>query len=239
MNPISITVTGRLGDDPRTFTTRDGTDGVELRLALDIPARGAGEGITRWIKVTAFGLLATRTGESVRKGDRVTVVADDLIAEAWAATGTGEPGHDLVGLDRVPDLLVGVVDGLAQGIDRGVAGHVVVEMGQRPDDDVAGDVAGGHAAHPIGNGKQPRPGVHGILVSVPDEPAVAARRITHGECHGLSSRDVRPMRIGTPRGTGVGAVTLARSRYVPLVEPRSSTNHCPDRGTSRACRAEA
>jgi single-stranded DNA-binding protein len=91
MNPISITVTGRLGDDPRTFTTRDGTDGVELRLALDIPARGAGEGVTRWIKVTAFGLLATRTGESVRKGDRVTVVADDLIAEAWAATGTGEP----------------------------------------------------------------------------------------------------------------------------------------------------
>ena len=92
MNPISITVTGRLGDDPRTFTTRDGTDGVELRLALDIPARGAGEGITRWIKVTAFGLLAIRTGESVRKGDRVTVVADDLIAEAWAATGTGEHG---------------------------------------------------------------------------------------------------------------------------------------------------
>ena len=42
MNPISITVTGRLGDDPRTFTTRDGTDGVELRLALDIPARGPG-----------------------------------------------------------------------------------------------------------------------------------------------------------------------------------------------------
>jgi single-stranded DNA-binding protein len=54
-------------------------------------ASPSGEGITRWIKVTAFGLRATRTGESVRKGDRVTVVADDLIAEAWAATGTGEP----------------------------------------------------------------------------------------------------------------------------------------------------
>jgi single-stranded DNA-binding protein len=71
MNPISITVTGRLGDDPRTFTTRDGTEGVELRLALDIPARGSGEGVTRWIKVTAFGLLATRTGESVRKGAKL------------------------------------------------------------------------------------------------------------------------------------------------------------------------
>jgi single-stranded DNA-binding protein len=91
MNPISITVTGRLGDDPRTFSTRDGTDGTELRLALDLPARGSGEGITRWVKVTAYGLLATRTAESVRKGDRVTVLADDFVAEAWAATGSGEP----------------------------------------------------------------------------------------------------------------------------------------------------
>ena len=91
MNPISITVTGRLGDDPRTFSTRDGTDGVELRLALDLPARGTGDGITRWVKVTAFGMLATRTAESVHKGDRVTVLADDFVAEAWTATGSGEP----------------------------------------------------------------------------------------------------------------------------------------------------
>jgi single-stranded DNA-binding protein len=92
MNPISITVTGRLGDDPRQFTTRDGTDGVELRLALDLPSRiPGGDGITRWVKVTAFGLLASRTAESVRKGDRVTVLADDLFAEAWVATGNGEP----------------------------------------------------------------------------------------------------------------------------------------------------
>lgn len=38
MNPISITVTGRLGDDPRKFSTLDGTDGVELRLAVETPA---------------------------------------------------------------------------------------------------------------------------------------------------------------------------------------------------------
>ena len=92
MDPISITVTGRLGDDPRPFTTRDGTPGVELRLALDLPSRTpGGDSITRWVKVTAFGLLASRTAESVRKGDRVTVLADDFTAEAWAATGTGEP----------------------------------------------------------------------------------------------------------------------------------------------------
>ena len=91
MNPIAITVTGRLGDDPRTFTTRDGTTGVELRLALDLPSRvPGGDGITRWVKVTAFGLLAERTAASVGKGDRVTVIADDLIAEAWAANNSGE-----------------------------------------------------------------------------------------------------------------------------------------------------
>ena len=81
MNPIAITVTGRLGDDPRVFTTRDGTAGVELRLAVEIPGRD--QNITRWVKVTAFGLLASRTAESVRKGDRVTVIADDLTAETW------------------------------------------------------------------------------------------------------------------------------------------------------------
>jgi single-stranded DNA-binding protein len=68
VNPIAITVTGRLGDDPRTFTTRDGTPGLELRLALEIPGR-SGDNLTRWIKVTAFGVLAARTAASVGKGD--------------------------------------------------------------------------------------------------------------------------------------------------------------------------
>jgi single-stranded DNA-binding protein len=86
VNPITVTVTGRLGDEPRSFTTHDGTAGVELRLAVDLPARTGGEGVTRWIKVSAFGLLASRTAESVRKGDRVTVIAEDLLAEAWLST---------------------------------------------------------------------------------------------------------------------------------------------------------
>jgi single-stranded DNA-binding protein len=92
MNPITVTVTGRLGDDPRTFTTRDGTAGVELRLALDLPSRvPGGDGVTRWVKVTAFGMLAKRAAASVGKGDRVTVIADDLMAEAWTSTNSGEP----------------------------------------------------------------------------------------------------------------------------------------------------
>jgi single-stranded DNA-binding protein len=87
VNPITVTVTGRLGDEPRSFTTHDGTAGVELRLAIDLPARtNGGDSVTRWIKVSAFGLLASRTAASVRKGDRVTVIAEDLLAEAWLST---------------------------------------------------------------------------------------------------------------------------------------------------------
>jgi single-stranded DNA-binding protein len=92
VNPITVTVTGRLGADPRTFTLSDNTPGVELRLAVDLPPRGEnGRETTRWVKVTAYGLLATRTAASVRTGDRVTVIAEDLIAEAWIAR---EPGSD-------------------------------------------------------------------------------------------------------------------------------------------------
>ena len=174
-------------------------------------------------------------------GPRVADVhhAELAAAEEHAGQRGAHAFHGRVLVDRVADLLVGRVDRLPQRVHRGIAGHIVVEVREGADHDVARDVTGGHAAHSVGDGEQPRPGVHGVLVPVSDQAAVAAGRIAHCECHGLSSREVRPMRIGTPRGTGVGAVTLARSRYVPLVEPRSSTNHCPDRGTSLACRAEA
>ena len=105
-----------------------------------------------------------------------------------------------------------VLDGRAQRVDQGVARDVLVERRHGTDDDVAGDVTGGHAAHAVGDGEQPRPGVDGVLVAVSDQTAVAAGRIAQGQSHGRNSREVRPMRIGTPRGTGVGPVTLARSR---------------------------
>jgi single-stranded DNA-binding protein len=94
MNPIAVTVTGTLGTDPRTFTLRDGTAGVELRLALDLPPRGEnGKEIVRWVKVTAYGVLAAHTARSVRTGDRVTVTADDLTAESWVAKDTDQDGR--------------------------------------------------------------------------------------------------------------------------------------------------
>src|SRR5215213_1945832 len=44
------------------------------------------------------------------------------------------------------------------------------------------------------------------------------------------------MRIGWPGLTSSGPCTRCWSRYVPLVEPRSSTYHWPPRLVSRACR---
>jgi single-stranded DNA-binding protein len=91
MNPISITVTGHLGDAPRQFSTNDGTAGIDLRLAVEVPRRnGSGDSITRWVKVTAFGALARHVGESVGKGDRVIVQAYDFNADAWTAEVDGQ-----------------------------------------------------------------------------------------------------------------------------------------------------
>ena len=58
----------------------------------------------------------------------------------------------------------------AKCVDQGVAGHVVVEWRHGGDDDVAGDVTGGHAAHAVGDGEQPRSGVDGVLVAARIRP---------------------------------------------------------------------
>ena len=62
------------------------------------------------------------------------------------------------------------------------------------------------------DGEQPRTRIHRVLVAFPDQSAITAGCITQGKSHGRNSSEVRPMRIGTPRGTGVGPLTRARSR---------------------------
>ncbi len=119
------------------------------------------------------------------------------------------------------------------------AGLVVVEVGQRGDHQLRGDLAGGVAAHAVGQRQQPRAGVHRVLVVGADQAAVAARRVSKDQCHGRSSITVLPIRTGVPIGTRTAVVTFALSRYVPLVDPRSSTYHSEPAGDSRACRVEA
>src|SRR5215469_13469025 len=102
-----------------------------------------------------------------------------------------------------------------------------VERGERGDRRGTRHLASRMAPHAIGDREQVRSGIRGILVPLAEETDVGAYRVAECKCHLRSSRTVLPMRIGTPTGTGVGRVTFWRSRYVPLVEPRSSTIHCP------------
>ena len=144
-----------------------------------------------------------------------------------------------VEFDLLVDGVVALADRTFQLAQQVAAGLVVVQRCQCGDHQLGGHLAGGVPAHPVGQGQQPRPGIDGVLVVGANEPAVAAGRITQGEGHGRNSITVLPMCTGVPTGTRTAAVTRERSRYVPLVEPRSSTYQSGPRGESRACRVEA
>ncbi|SHV24351.1 Uncharacterised protein [Mycobacteroides abscessus subsp. abscessus] len=144
-----------------------------------------------------------------------------------------------VGLDVRRDGGVAVVDGVVQLGQQIAAGFVVVEVRQRGDHQLRGDLARGVAAHAVRQGQEAGPGVDGVLIVGADQAAVAARGISEYECHGRSSITVLPIRTGVPIGTLTAVVTFALSRYVPLVDPRSSTYHSEPLGDSRACRVEA
>jgi single-stranded DNA-binding protein len=81
VDPITLTVTGVLYNDPRSYTTGRGNPAVSLWL--EVPPRGSGDGSSRYLKVVAYGTLATNVAESLRANDRITVRADDVRAETW------------------------------------------------------------------------------------------------------------------------------------------------------------
>jgi single-strand DNA-binding protein len=103
---ISITVTGVLAHDPRPFTTKRGTAAVSLWLESSLPPRsGGGDSISRYMKILAFGTLASNVTESLHRGDRVTVRGDDLRAEAWEKDGQTRSCPVVTATDICPSLL--------------------------------------------------------------------------------------------------------------------------------------
>jgi single-strand DNA-binding protein len=105
VEPISITVTGVLYNDPSPFTTSRGTAAVSLWLESSLPARGNGEGISRYMKIKAFGTLASNITESLHRGDRITVRGDDLRGETWAKDGETRSCVVVIASDVSPSLL--------------------------------------------------------------------------------------------------------------------------------------
>ncbi len=162
---------------------------------------------------------------------------------ASAEQDRGEGGAHAVELRVLLDLLgdggvalAGRPLELAQQI---VARLVVVEMRERRDHQLRGDLARGVPAHAVGQGEKTRAGVHRVLVVRPYEAPVAACGVAENESHGRNSITVLPTRTGVPSGTRTAVVTFTRSRYVPLVDPRSSTYQSLPRGDRRAWRVDA
>ena len=77
MENCSVTITGTLAYEPRLDHNASGDPRLTLTLRVQTRSNRS-----RWIKVKSFGLLAVRSAESYREGDRVTVRGDDL--DSWA-----------------------------------------------------------------------------------------------------------------------------------------------------------
>ena len=162
-----------------------------------------------------------------------------LPANRIAVSVVPMPSSSGSALDVCGDRRVALVHRRVELAEQVAAGLVVVEVCQRGDHQLGGDLAGGVAAHAVGERQQSRAGVHRVFVVGADQAAIAACGVAEDKCHGRSSITVLPIRTGVPIGTRTAVVTFALSRYVPLVDPRSSTYHSEPRCDSRAWRVDA
>ncbi|GAB3958076.1 hypothetical protein GCM10027614_74830 [Micromonospora vulcania] len=154
--------------------------------------------------------------------------------QGQAASGTGEEQGGQCGAhalalrvlgDRLPDPCGGQGDAALERGDQGVLRGLQVQWRDRVDGERAGQVAGGHPAHAVGDGDEPGPGVQGVLVSAADQPTVARPHGTQLQGHGRQpARRRAQLSLGdqddgvwrgqshvwapTPRGTHRGPTAL-------------------------------
>ena len=101
MDSISITVTGRVGANPRQGTTKAGRAWASFTLAADVPVRNSGgdrEYETRWYKVWCHGPLAEHVANSLTTGDTATIRADDVTCRTWNEDAPGQRARGQVEL---------------------------------------------------------------------------------------------------------------------------------------------
>src|SRR5439155_12398308 len=104
--------------------------------------------------------------------------------------------------------------------------------GQRLQGHRGGHVAAAVSPHPVGHREQGLVHQVRVLVSLTRSPDVGSRGDPN--LHRRSSRVVLPNLIRSPACSSEGLVTFRWFRYVPLVDPRSSTYQAPSRLKMRA-----
>jgi single-strand DNA-binding protein len=145
MERLGITITGRLGSDPRPGETSNGIPKVTLSVAVE--PRSQQDGPTRWFSVTAYRHLATHVAESLRKGDMVIVKADDINAWTWTddrtketRVGLGLTAYDIAASMRFDTLTTGAAGRKAAQAEAEASGAVAVNAEERADLEVLAGV---------------------------------------------------------------------------------------------------
>ena len=95
-----ISVTGNLGGDVEVRKSERGEEVARLSVAETVSRPNAKTGEyeqvhTNWIPVTAFGSLARRTMQSLKKGDRVTVLGS-LKTSNYEKEGVSRKGFEVI-----------------------------------------------------------------------------------------------------------------------------------------------
>ena len=127
--------------------------------------------------------------------------------------------------------------------DERVLRRLRVQRGDRVDRDAAGQVAGRHAAHAVGDRDQPGTRVLGVLVAAADEPTVARSGGTQLQGHGTQpARSRARLSLGdhhhrTWRAESPGARAHARHRGGSIDRDGTRWKHRPDIGSAPSSRA--
>lgn len=178
-----------------------------------------------------LGDLAERTvPQQVRAGVADVHQAHPLAGPEHRGQGAAHALELRVLLDHLAQPLVGAVHRVVQQGEQVGAGYVLVQPDDRTEHLGGGDLAGRRPAHAVGDRQQPRAGVAGVLVPLPDQPLVGSGGEAQHETHAVrallrvdgvlslmrryfrSSMTVLPIRIGMPGWSGVGVVSRCRSR---------------------------
>ncbi len=162
-------------------------------------------------------VLAVSPSDQGDRSERGSHPPEILVGQALAPDSSVRLGEGLAQTGRAG----GALEGLLEGLDRHPRRHLSPDM----------------TTHAVGDGKEVRTLERDILVHGADAPDVRRRaRTQHG--HRATSKTVEPIWSRSPFPKRMAWEICSELTYVPLVEPRSSTQSWSLCRNKRACNVE-